>query len=151
HISASLPSELRMRSRASAVSEGSASKTPSAPIPKWRSHSRTASSAQAASERPWPLSSRSTSTKSFPRPCIFTKSMTGLLAREVARHAVDDRALEVRAKLVPLEAGVAPQPSILPPREGVRAILDALDGVGQGEAPVRDGDQLAIAGGGEAR
>ena len=67
HISASLPSELIIRMRTSAISEGITITSPSAPIPVCRLQSRCAISVTLNSVLP--LSKKTI--KSFPKPCIF--------------------------------------------------------------------------------
>ena len=67
HISASLPSELIMRMRTSATSDGITMTSPSAPIPVWRSQRRCAIVVTSI----WLLPSSKKTIKSFPKPCIF--------------------------------------------------------------------------------
>src|SRR5262245_30514310 len=74
HISASLPSELRTRIRASAVLLGRMASTPSPPTPNRRSHSaRTTAGSSGDGEAPADgrPGRRSTTRKSFPRPSTF--------------------------------------------------------------------------------
>ena len=69
HISASLPSELKILISKSASCDGKSSTRPSAPMPKCLSH--TAIAACALSGKAYLLPS--TKTKSFPQPCHLLK------------------------------------------------------------------------------
>src|SRR5262249_32752103 len=78
-------------------------------------------------------------------------STVSLSTVQVACDAGGHPLLEVGRWLVPLEAAVTPQPSILPSREGVSAVAYALDRLGQGKIAPQRLDQLAVAGRREAR
>src|SRR5919108_6164090 len=109
--------------------------SPSAPIPRCRSHSATTSGPSMATRS----STSSIITKSLPVP-LYLPNRTSSMA-EVLRQLVHDRKGPVGSRVEPPDARIAAEPGQLPPRERSRPLHGAGDGVLQrlGALEVLDG------------
>src|SRR5579884_2383638 len=97
HISARLPSALKTSMRQSAAVEGATRMRPSAPMPRWRSQSRWASTAGFSGTLPC----ASITTKSLPVPCSLAKESVAMTSSPTSLPVGRDRlaAHEILARL----------------------------------------------------